>query len=107
MSNVIRLCDRARQVSSVTPPVENGIDGLQSLFESWSSITLSLENLQDYLDQLRPALDALPDSPEKSHANLLMKEADTQIRDCHIRSIGANATVVRALATTLTPTSAG
>jgi hypothetical protein len=52
MSNVIRLSDRARQVSSVTPPVENGIDGLQSLFESWSSITLSLENLQDYLDQL-------------------------------------------------------
>jgi hypothetical protein len=107
MSNIIRLRDRARRVSSITPPLDNGIDGLQSSFESWSSITLSLENLQDYLDQLRPALVALPDSPEKSHANVLMKEADTQIRDCHIRSIGANATVVRALATTLTLTPAG
>jgi hypothetical protein len=103
MSNVIRLCDRGRRGRAITPPVENGIDGLQSLLESWCSITLSLEKLQDYLDQLRPALDALPDSPEKSRTNLLMNEAEVQIRDCHVRSIGANATVTRALVTTLTP----
>jgi len=104
MSNVIRLCDYGRRGCAITPPpVENGIDGLQSLLESWRSITLSLEKLQDYLDQLRPALDALPDSPEKSRTNLLMNEAEVQIRDCHVRSIGA-ATVTRTLVTTLTPT---
>jgi len=101
MSNVIRLCDRKRQVCTVAP--EFGIDGFQSLFESWRSITLNFETLQDYLDQLRPVLDALPESPEKSHANLLLKEVEVQIRDCHIRSIGANANVARALVTRLRP----
>jgi hypothetical protein len=102
MSNVIRLCDRERRVCTITPSVENPTDELLSLVESWGSITLSLEKLQDYLDQLRPALEALSDSPEKSHVNLLMKEAEVQIRDCRVRSIGADATVARALATTLT-----
>jgi hypothetical protein len=107
MSNVIRLSDRERPVCTLTPLVENRTDAFLSLVESWGSITSSLEKLQDYLDQLGPALDALPDSPEKTHANLLTKEAEVQIRDCRIRSIGADATVARALATTLTLTPAG
>jgi hypothetical protein len=102
MSNVIRLCDRERR-DCVTPPMKIGRGGLQSLFESWCSITLNFEKLQDYLDQLRPALEAIPEGPEKSRAILLMKVAEVQIRDCHMQSIGTSAALARALATTLRP----
>jgi hypothetical protein len=101
MSNVIRLCDRERRVRTVTPPTQFGVDEFESLFNSWCSINLSFEKLQDYLDQLRPAVDAIPDGPEKSHADLLMKVADVQMRECHILSIGVGATVARAFVSTL------
>jgi hypothetical protein len=103
MSNIIKLCDRAPRVSSVTPPVESGIDGFRSLFDSWLSITSSLEKLQDYVDQLKPALEAIPDGPEKDRASLLATVAAVQMRDCHVKSIGASAVVARALVSTLRP----
>jgi hypothetical protein len=43
MSNVIRLFDSKRGDDAIVPLVQIGIDGLQSLLENWSSITLSLE----------------------------------------------------------------
>jgi len=101
MSNVIRLCDRARRGHTIASPTQFGINEFESLFNSWCSINLSFEKLQDYLDQLRPAVDAIPDGPEKSHADLLMKVADVQVRECHILSIGAGAAVARALVTAL------
>jgi hypothetical protein len=95
MSNVIDLFDGEREDRTVTARVEFGIDGLQSLFESWSSIALSLEQLRDYLDDLRPVLEALPDSPEKAHVGCLMEGAEIQIRDSLTRSIGNSAAVAR------------
>ena len=53
MSNVIGLFDSERGNGALVPSVQIGIDGLQSLLENWSSITLSLEQLRDYLDDLR------------------------------------------------------
>jgi hypothetical protein len=95
MSNVINFFGGERGDRTVPAQVEIGIDGLKSLFESWSSISLSLEELQDYLDDLRPVLEALPDSPEKAHVGLLMNEAKIQIRDSLTRSIGTTAAVAR------------
>jgi hypothetical protein len=97
MSNVITLFDCDRKDCAVTPPVEIGIHGLQSLLESWSSINSSIEQLQHYLDHLRPVLDALPDSPEKSNVSLSMMGAETQIRDSLSRSISAGAAIARVL----------
>jgi hypothetical protein len=73
------------------------IDGL---FESWCSITLDFEKLHDYLDQLGPVLDTIPDGPEKSRASILMKVAEVQIRDCHLQSIVTSAALARALVMT-------
>jgi hypothetical protein len=53
MSNVIGLFDGERGNGALVPSVQIGIGGLQSLLENWGSITLSLEQLQDYLDDLR------------------------------------------------------
>jgi hypothetical protein len=100
MSNIFRLSDRERRICAVTP--RSDIDVFRSLFDSWHSITLDVERLQDYIDQLRLAVDAIAEGPEKSNASLLMEALEIQIRDCHIRSIGANAAVARALVKTLT-----
>jgi hypothetical protein len=93
MSNVIKLFDHECEDCTVTPPAEIGIEGFRSLFESWSSITLSLRQLQEYLDELRPILGALPDGPEKALAWSLMTESAIQIRDSVARSIEASTAV--------------
>jgi hypothetical protein len=103
MSNIIRLCDRAPRVSDVPPPVESDVEGFRSLFDSWLSITSSLEKLQDYVDQLKAALQAIPDGPEKDQASLLATVTAVQMRDCHVKSIGASAAVARALVLTMRP----
>jgi hypothetical protein len=95
MSNIIGLFDGERRDRTITPPAEIGADGLQSLFESWSSISSSLEQLRDYVDNLKPVLEALPDGPEKAHVDRLVKEAAIQIRDSLTRSIAAGAAVAR------------
>jgi hypothetical protein len=48
-----RIFDGERGNGALVPSVQIGIGGLQSLLENWGSITLSLEQLQDYLDDLR------------------------------------------------------
>ena len=93
MSNVIKLFDCERGDCTVAPPAEIGIDGFRSLFESWSSITVSLGQLQQYLDDLRPILGALPDGPEKAQAWILITESAIQIRDSLARSIEASTAV--------------
>jgi hypothetical protein len=95
MSNIIGLFEGERRDRTVTPSAAIGADGLQSLLESWSSISSSLEQLLDYVDNLKPVLEALPDSPEKAHVGRLVKEAEIQIRDSLTRSIAAGAVVAR------------
>jgi hypothetical protein len=93
MSNVIKLFDREPGDCTVTRPAGIGIDGFPSLFESWSSIALSLGQLQEYLDDLRSILGALPDGPEKAQAWILITESASQIRDSLARSIEASTAV--------------
>jgi hypothetical protein len=86
MSNIVKLYDCECRGRSLRPAVKAGIDEFQSLIESWCSITLSFEQLQDYLDDLGPILDALPDSAGKSDAGLLMTETEIQVRGGLTRS---------------------
>jgi hypothetical protein len=95
MADVIRLRDRERPDISEVSVDQTGSEGLQSLFESCCSIIMSLEHLQAHLDYLKPVLNAQPDSIEKSHANLAMRDAETQVRECLMRFIGTSAAVAR------------
>jgi hypothetical protein len=97
MSNVIKLNNRKCEDHVVAPGVEIGIDGFQSLFQSWRSMISSFDQLRDYVDKLRPVVDALPDGPEKLSADLMMKQIESQIREGRGQSIGAVAAVTRAL----------
>lgn len=95
MSNIIGLFDGERRDRAVTPSVEIGADGLQALFETWRLISASLEQLRDYVDDVKPVLEAPPDGPEKAYFGRRVKKAEIQIRDSLTRSIAAGAVVTR------------
>ena len=92
MSTVVRFPNRRDRTA--TRPVEIDTHEIQSLSQSWQSITASVGRFQNYVDDLKLRLDALPDGPEKARASLQIKQFEQQIRDCLAWSAEATAAVV-------------